>query len=40
LIDDYYTWDGCARAVHDYLSGHERCERIASEGGVCFIKKT
>ena len=20
LIDDYYAWDGCARAVHDYLS--------------------
>ena len=20
LIDDYYTWDGCSRAVHDYLS--------------------
>ena len=20
IIDDYYTWDGCAKAVHDYLS--------------------
>lgn len=20
LIDDYYTWDGCSKAVHDYLS--------------------
>lgn len=20
ILDDYYTWDGCARAVHDYLS--------------------
>ena len=20
LLDDYYTWDGCSKAVHDYLS--------------------
>jgi O-methyltransferase len=20
MIDDYYTWDGCSRAVHDYFS--------------------
>lgn len=20
LLDDYYTWDGCTKAVHDYLS--------------------
>jgi O-methyltransferase len=20
ILDDYYTWDGCAKAVHDYLS--------------------
>jgi hypothetical protein len=28
LIDDYYTWDGCSRAVHDFLSRHQRSERI------------
>ena len=20
IIDDYYTWDGCSKAVHDYLA--------------------
>lgn len=39
IIDDYYTWDGCSKAVHDYLSEHKRPERINSFGGVCFIKK-
>jgi O-methyltransferase len=39
LIDDYYTWDGCARAVHDYLSRHRRPERITNRRGVCFIQK-
>lgn len=39
LIDDYYTWDGCSRAVHDYLSRHSRCERIASQDGVCLMRK-
>jgi len=39
LIDDYYTWDGCSKAVHDYLSKHKRPERINSRGGVCFIEK-
>jgi hypothetical protein len=30
LIDDYYTWDGCARAVHDHLSRHDLPWRIQS----------
>jgi O-methyltransferase len=28
LIDDYYAWDGCARAVHDYLSRYDLAYRI------------
>lgn len=28
IIDDYYAWDGCSRAVHDYLSRNSRKERI------------
>ncbi len=28
VIDDYYHWDGCARAVHDYLSRHDLAYRI------------
>ena len=39
LIDDYYIWDGCSKAVHDYLSEHKRPERISSYRGVCFINK-
>lgn len=30
VIDDYYAWDGCARAVHDYLSDHDLTCRIRS----------
>jgi hypothetical protein len=30
IIDDYYAWDGCARAVHDYLSRHDLQYRIKS----------
>jgi O-methyltransferase len=39
IIDDYYYWDGCTKAVHDYLSEHKRPERISSYRGVCFIRK-
>jgi hypothetical protein len=39
LIDDYYTWDGCSKAVHDFLSKHQCVERINSHNGVCFIEK-
>ena len=24
IIDDYYTWEGCSKAVHDYLSQNKR----------------
>lgn len=41
IIDDYYTWDGCSRAVHDYLSKNNLAVRIAqTSNGVCYIKKT
>jgi O-methyltransferase len=30
IIDDYYAWDGCARAVHDYLSRNDLPYRIKS----------
>jgi O-methyltransferase len=39
LIDDYYVWDGCARAVHDYLSQEKRVERIQNLRGVCYLVK-
>lgn len=28
IFDDYYYWDGCARAVHDFLSRNGLSERI------------
>lgn len=39
IIDDYYTWDGCSKAVHDYLSRNKCVERINAHKGVCFIVK-
>jgi O-methyltransferase len=42
LIDDYYAWDGCARAVHDYLSTTDAAYRIRSLPnwyGAYFVKK-
>jgi len=28
IIDDYYAWDGCTKAVHDYLSVSRAVSRI------------
>lgn len=28
VLDDYYVWDGCAKAVHDYLSKVQSPSRI------------
>lgn len=41
LIDDYQTWDGCTRAVHDFLSARKSHERISQGriGGVPYIKR-
>lgn len=42
IIDDYYAWDGCARATHDYLSNNDFCYRIKSlpyNFGGYFIKR-
>jgi hypothetical protein len=40
IIDDYYAWDGCSKAVHDYLSINKREEKIFTYScGVCYIVK-
>jgi O-methyltransferase len=39
IIDDYYTWDGCSRAVHDFLSSRSARERIRSLNSVAYIVK-
>jgi hypothetical protein len=28
ILDDYYSWDGCAKAVHDYLSITKNSSRL------------
>jgi len=38
LVDDYYTWDGCSRAIHDYLSGTKSDLRIRQSAlGTCYL---
>ena len=38
IVDDYFTWDGCARAVHRFLSDHDLPIRIRqSPGGICHL---
>jgi len=40
ILDDYYTWDGCSRATHDYLSSITSASRVySSPKGVCYIIK-
>ena len=40
IIDDYYTWDGCSRAVHDFLSSIKSVSRMSqSPEGICYIIK-
>ena len=41
IFDDYYTWDGCSRAVHDYLSRHSLTARLhKTSGGIPYLIKT
>lgn len=38
IIDDYYTWDGCARAVHDWIAQTQAPIRIRqSSNDVCYF---
>lgn len=39
VVDDYFAWDGCSRAIHDFLSANKRTERIETFSGICFMKK-
>lgn len=41
ILDDYYTWEGCCKAVHDYLSSISSASRIhrSLEGVAYIIKK-
>jgi len=39
IVDDYFSWDGCSRAVHDFLSRRSAAERVRSLGETCFVQK-
>jgi len=40
IIDDYFTWDGCTKAVHAYLFKNNRSERISQfNNSVAYIIK-
>lgn len=40
ILDDYYTWDGCSRALHDFLSQGKLTERIQEfSPGICYLVK-
>jgi O-methyltransferase len=39
ILDDYYQWDGCSRAVHDYFSREGSVSRIFQWNHVAYIEK-
>lgn len=40
IIDDYYTWDGCSKAVHHFLSSNQLSEKINQRSNsICWIVK-
>ena len=39
IIDDYFSWDGCCKAVHDYLSATKSSSRIRTKDSLCYIIK-
>ena len=41
LMDDYYAWEGCSKAVHDFLSARSATEQIRSASEqLAFLTKT
>jgi len=39
ILDDYHLWDGCSRALHDFLSRTAAVERVREFNGICFLQK-
>jgi hypothetical protein len=38
ILDDYYTWDGCSKAVHYFLSKNESSMKICRlYGEICVL---
>lgn len=41
MVDDYYVWDGCTRAIHDYLAKYKLQDRIFQfDNDVMYIVKS
>jgi hypothetical protein len=38
LIDDYYAWEGCSKAVHQYLAKTQSVARIVQMHGVAVLR--
>ena len=39
ILDDYYFWEGCSKAVHDYLSRQKSTARLVSGDGFMYFRK-
>lgn len=40
ILDDYYSWDGCSKAMHDYLSGCKGVEKVNQfNNNICYLVK-
>lgn len=40
IIDDYYAWDGCSRAVHDFLANRKSTARLRQfMNRVAYLKR-
>jgi O-methyltransferase len=42
ILDDYFAWDGCARALHDYLSCNDlpyRVRSLTNYSSAYFVKE-
>ncbi|MCH2023538.1 MAG: TylF/MycF family methyltransferase [Saprospiraceae bacterium] len=40
IFDDYYSWDGCTKALHDFLSSRKSATRIRQfNDSICYLIK-
>lgn len=39
ILDDYYYWEGCSKAVHDYLSKEKSTARLVSGENFVYFRK-
>lgn len=39
IFDDYFSYDGCAVAAHEFLGERRLSHRLHTEGGVAFLRK-